>query len=41
MQEIKTGRWQHFQGNEYEGDYPAKHSETPGPTMVFGKPKEL
>ena len=34
MDEIKTGRYRHFKGNEYEVLYLAKHSETLEPMVV-------
>ena len=35
MDEIKTGRYRHFKGNEYEVLYLAKHSETLEPMAVY------
>ena len=35
MDEIKTGRYRHFKGNEYEVLYLAKHSETLEPMVVY------
>ena len=35
MGEIKTGRYRHFKGNEYEVLYLAKHSETLEPMVVY------
>ena len=35
MDEIKTGRYRHFKGNEYEVLYIAKHSETLEPMVVY------
>ena len=33
--EIKTGRYRHFKGNEYEVLYVAKHSETLEEMVVY------
>ena len=33
--EIKTGKYRHFKGNEYEVLYVAKHSETLEPMVVY------
>lgn len=33
--EIKSGRYRHFKGNEYEVLYIAKHSETLEPMVVY------
>ncbi len=35
MDEIKTGRYRHFKGNEYEVIGVAKHSETLEPMVVY------
>lgn len=35
MEEIKTGRYRHFKGNEYRVLYIAKHSETLEPMVVY------
>lgn len=35
MQTIKTGRYRHFKGNEYEVIGVAKHSETLEPIVVY------
>lgn len=35
MIEIKSGRWRHFKGNEYEVLYMARHSETTEPMVVY------
>ncbi len=35
MEEIKTGRYRHFKGNEYEVLFVAKHSETLEPMVVY------
>ena len=35
MQEIKTGRYRHFKGNEYEVLAIAKHSETTEDYVVY------
>lgn len=35
MQEIKTGKYRHFKGNEYEVLYVAKHSETLEQMVVY------
>ena len=35
MDEIKSGRYRHFKGNEYEVLYLAKHSETLEPIVVY------
>ena len=35
MDEIKTGRYRHFKGNEYEVLDLAKHSETLEPMAVY------
>ncbi len=35
MEEIKTGRYRHFKGNEYRVLYVAKHSETLEPMVVY------
>ncbi len=35
MEEIKTGRYRHFKGNEYEVLFIAKHSETLEPMVVY------
>ena len=35
MDEIKTGRYRHFKGNEYEVLYLAKHSETQELMVVY------
>jgi len=34
-QQIITGRYRHFKGNEYEVLYIAKHSETLEPMVVY------
>lgn len=36
MEEIKTGRYRHFKGNEYCVLYVAKHSETLEEMVVYG-----
>lgn len=33
--QIKTGKYRHFKGNEYEVLYIAKHSETLEPLVVY------
>lgn len=33
--QVKTGRYRHFKGNEYEVLYIAKHSETLEPLVVY------
>ena len=33
--EIKTGRYRHFKGNEYDVLFLAKHSETIEPMVVY------
>ena len=35
MQEIKPGRYRHFKGMEYQVLYPARHSETMEPMVVY------
>ena len=35
MEPIKTGRYRHFKGNEYEVLYIAKHSETLEEMVVY------
>ncbi len=35
MEELKTGRYRHFKGNEYEVLGVAKHSETLEPMVVY------
>lgn len=35
MEEIKTGKYKHFKGNEYEVLYIAKHSETQEEMVVY------
>ena len=35
MTEIKTGRWQHFKGGEYQVLYVARHSETEEEMVVY------
>ena len=35
MEEIKTGRYRHFKGNEYRVLGVAKHSETLEPMVVY------
>ena len=35
MEEIKTGRYRHFKGNEYRVLYIARHSETLEPMVVY------
>ena len=35
MTEIKTGRWQHFKGGEYQVLYVARHSETEEDMVVY------
>ena len=35
MEEIKTGKYRHFKGKEYEVLYVAKHSETLEPMIVY------
>lgn len=35
MEEIKTGRYRHFKGNEYRVLYLAKHSETLEDMIVY------
>ena len=35
MEEIKTGRYRHFKGNEYRVLYTATHSETLEPMVVY------
>lgn len=35
MNEIKTGKYRHYKGNEYEVLYIATHSETLEPMVVY------
>ena len=35
MEELKTGRYRHFKGNEYRLLYLARHSETLEPLVVY------
>lgn len=35
LPEIKSGRYRHFKGNEYEVLYVARHSETLEPLVVY------
>ena len=35
LSEIKSGRYRHFKGNEYEVLYVARHSETLEPLVVY------
>ncbi len=35
MNQIKTGRWRHFKGNEYQVYYTGKHSETQEEVVVY------
>lgn len=35
MDQVRTGRWRHFKGNEYEVLYTALHSETLEPMVVY------
>jgi len=35
MEEIKTGRYRHYKGNEYEVLFLAQHSETEEPMVVY------
>ena len=35
MEELKTGRYRHFKGNEYEVIAVARHSETLEPMVVY------
>ena len=35
IDQIKTGRYRHFKGNEYEVIYIARHSETMEPMVVY------
>lgn len=37
MEEIKTGRYRHFKGNEYRVLYIARHSETLEPMALYGE----
>ena len=35
MEQIRTGRWHHYKGNDYEVLYTARHSETLEPMVVY------
>ena len=35
MEELKSGRYRHFKGNEYRLLYVARHSETLAPMVVY------
>ncbi len=35
MEELKSGRYRHFKGNEYRLLYVARHSETLEPLVVY------